>query len=177
MNARRKWTGFGLVVFIVVVSAFATASIVGAASGTGAIGNITPAGVKVLYTGGTVPGPGYSIIGRLTLPVGSWAIFGKTELISHGPQTGVECYLSAPGTQDFNGAEMGGGAKVDALRTLAFTSVSNAPNGGYADLSCRVNTPAADRTVTENGTSITAVSVTGVTATSNFPADRHPAIT
>lgn len=169
MQVRRRWVGLGALVAVVAVTALVTASLVGADSSTGAILNTAPV-TKIVYTGGTAPGSNYSVIDRLTLPVGSWAIFAKTTLFATGVTTGVECYLTAPNAvADYAGAGIGVGSKESSVRNLAFTTVTNVPNGGNVDLRCRLTNSAADRTVFAHGTTITAVSVSGTTAMRTVP--------
>ncbi len=159
----------GVIAVMATVAVLVSAALVGAQSGSGAISNWTPGVTKLHYTGGTVPSPGWTTIGRVTLPAGSWAVFAKTNLSAMGPATSVECWLLAPdGHPDLAIASLTGAAqKYDSIRNLSFQTVTNAPNGGVATVVCRLMAKHANGTVFARGTVLTAVSDSGVTATAN----------
>ena len=171
MHSRHKWIGALVLAATVAAVALVTASIVSADTSTGAISNLSPAKLKIVHTGGAVPNTSDSVIGRLTLPVGSWAIFADTSLYALGsPATDVQCWLTAPNASPgFDETTMSGQSAVDSVRSLSLSTVTNAPDGGNVDLRCRVTNGAADRLIRERTTRITAISVPGVTSTENPP--------
>lgn len=156
-----------LATVVVAVGAGVAASELGAQSSDGAIENLTPTTVKLLHTGGSTPNSQYADLGRLTLPVGSWSVTAETTIRSQGPPTGVDCFLVAPNGQiDHQQIEITS-TKNDNIADMAFGTVTNAPNGGSADLFCKVSNPSADRRVFADHTTLIGVSVSGVTSTRN----------
>ena len=168
MKTRRYLLLAGVLAGCIAVASLVTASVVGADSSDGAVSNQTPGATKLYYTGTTNPNTHWGLLGRLTLPVGSWAIVAKTNLFASGPATSAECWLMAPNARpDLGVTALAVSPKSNAIRNLSFSTVSNAPNGGHADLWCKLLNQASTKTVFARGTTITAVSVTGVTQTAN----------
>jgi hypothetical protein len=167
---RHRLLIFAAVAASAIAAAAFAAPLFGADNGTGALANFTPGTTKIVHSGYTIPEPGhYSDIGRLTLPVGSWEITAHTvvQAQSSAPTaTAVECYITAPNAQAGYAATDVGPTKGSDIGELTATTVSTAPNGGTADLLCRVN--AADsKLVYARATSVIAVSVDGSTVTFN----------
>lgn len=79
--------------------------------------------------------------------------------------------MTAPNSSgDLDDVELGGGAKDDALRNIDLMTVSNAPNGGNVDLSCRLtNAAAPDGSVLERGTDIVAIEESGASQNVSVP--------
>src|SRR5262245_61446059 len=149
------------------VGAGVAVSALGADSATGAIENLTPSTVKLLHTGGSTPNSQYANLGRLTLPVGSWFISAHTTIRSQAPPTGVDCFLVAPNAQiDHQQLEITS-TKNDNIAGMSFGTVTNAPNGGNAELFCKVSNSSADRRVFADHTALIGVAVSGVTMTRN----------
>jgi hypothetical protein len=154
---------FSLVAALVVVPPLV------AQSGDGVVANFTPGKVKLLHTGGSLPNSQYADLGRLTLPVGSWAVTAHTALMNaSGASTGVDCYLVGPGgfsaVQSHTPAELPG-AKGQNMKDLTLLAALTAPSGGSIDLMCKVSEKGADRRVFAQDTAISAVSVNGANVT------------
>jgi hypothetical protein len=157
----------GLAVTLAGLATFAAIAVprLSADAATGALANFTPGRVKLLETGGTQPNGQYADLGRLKLPVGSWVITAHTVLLASA-STGVDCFLVAPNAIAHTPLEISS-AKNENIKDLSATVVTTAPNGGNADLLCRVASKAADRKVLAQDTSLVAVSVSGATVTNN----------
>jgi len=150
-----------------IAAAIVTPSLV-AQSSAGAIANFTPGRVKLLHTGGSQPNSQYADLGRLTLPVGSWAITAHTVLMSAAPtSTGVDCFLVVPGAANVYTPIEITPNKGTNIKDLSFLSVTTTPNGGHVDLLCKVSERSADRRVFAQDTGIVAVSVSGASVTHN----------
>lgn len=149
-------------------TAVVVASAVGADTGTGALANFTANKVKLHQTGATIPNSSWTLVGRLQLPVGSWVIDGRLNVYSvAGTATPVDCYLMAPNATPGHAEIELGATKGTNGQSMGVLTATNAPNGGNADLLCRVSNKAADRAVFAQGIAIVATSVSGVTVTRN----------
>jgi hypothetical protein len=140
-----------------------------AQSADGVVANFTSGKVKLLHTGGSLPNSQYADLGRLTLPVGSWAVTAHTDLMNaSGAPTGVDCYLVGPGgfsvVQAHTPIELPG-AKGQNIKDLTLLAALTAPSGGSIDVMCKVSATTADRKVFAQDTGISAVSVSGATVT------------
>lgn len=76
MRVHRRLALAAAIAGCVGITAAVMASLGGAAATDGIASN-SPI-TKIVYAGGAVPGTGYSVVGRLTLPVGSFAVVAKT---------------------------------------------------------------------------------------------------
>lgn len=151
------------------------ASAAGADSPSG-IANITPTKIKLHQSGTTVPGSSWTEVGRLQLPVGSWVTQAHLSVYSvASAPTPVECYLTAPNATAGHAVVELGAAKGANAADISLIALSNAPNGGSADLICKVSAPAADRRVFAQGVVVAATSVGGVTVTHSTPPSAPPA--
>jgi hypothetical protein len=169
MVGRRRLTLCLLGASAVGAAALAAASF--GASGTGAVATFSVGRNKIDYSGSTTPTSAYSDIGRLQLPVGSWVITAHTvvQLSPAAAGTVVECFLSAPNAQTGYTTAGLSPAKGQDLAQLSAQTVSNAPNGGNADLVCRVNTRADGKLVKARATSIVGTSVDGASVSLSKP--------
>jgi len=165
MTRKRRSLVAGAVVAAVAAAVFATAA-VSADSPTAVIANFTPATVKIKETGGTVPSSGYTPMGRVTLPVGSWVIDASMQVYSVASRpTTVDCWLMTPDTQPGHTAIALGNTKGTNRASMAIVNVTTTPTGGNVDLICRVTDPAASRAVFAQGVKIIATQVNGATVT------------
>jgi hypothetical protein len=167
MSRSRAFTFAATVGASLATAAIVVPSLVAQPS-SGAVANFTPGKVKLYHTGGSAPSSQYADLGRLTLPVGSWAITAHTVLLSQAPTTtGIDCYLTPPGAPAVHTPMELSNAKGENIKDLSLLSVTTAPNGGKVDLLCRVSTASADRKVFAQDTGIVAVSVSGATVSYN----------
>lgn len=167
MSKSRAFT-FAAAVGVCLATAAVVVPPLVAQSSAGAVANFTPGAVKLLHTGGTIPNSQYADLGRLRLPVGSWAITAHTVLVSKAPTTtGVDCFLVVPGPAAVHTPMTLSNAKGQNVEDLSLLSVTTAPDGGNVDLLCKVGTPSADRRVFAQDTAIVAVEVSGATVTRN----------
>jgi hypothetical protein len=165
MHTRRQ-LALALATGCCLAAAVFGASSLGAQSASGALANFTPGRVKIFHTGGSQPNSQYADLGRLALPVGSWAILAHTVLWSTAPSsTGVDCFLVAANASAVHTPMEIQPTKGDNIKDLYLNVVTTAPDGGHADLLCKVSNPAADRRVFAQDTSIMAISVSGTTLT------------
>jgi len=164
MTRKRMSLVGATVVACIGAAVFAAASF--GDSPTAVIANFTPATVKIKETGGTVPSPGYTPMGRVTLPVGSWVIDSTMQVYSVASRpTTVDCWLMTPDTQPGHTAIALGNAKGTNRASLSIVNVTTTPTGGSVDLICRVTDPAASRAVFAQGVKIIATQVNGATVT------------
>lgn len=135
-----------------------------------AIANITPTKVKIRQSGTTMPGSSWTEVGRLQLPVGSWVVQAHLTAYSIAPATTpLECYLTAPNAAAGHALVELGATKGTNADDISLIALSNAPNGGNADLVCKVSALAADRRVFAEGIVVAATSVSGATVTHSAP--------
>jgi len=130
--------------------------------------NITsPTKVKIVHTGGTVPNTSYSVIGRLALPAGSYAITAKADVYSiAGTATGVECYLMGGNAlADFDNGSFSTAGKGANEHTLSFALATTLASAGNVDLRCRATTIGGDRKVFGRDVRIMAITVNSVSST------------
>ena len=170
---KRRVFGFGLAFICCLIAAAVVVPSLVAQSGDGVVANFAPGRVKLLHTGGSLPNSQYADLGRLALPVGSWAVTAHTALLNFsGAATGVDCYLVGPNgvatVQAHTPMELSG-AKGDNIAGLSLLAALTAPSGGNVDLMCKVSSRAADRKVFAQDTGIIAVSVNGANVTHTPP--------
>ena len=163
----RRVVGLGFAVVSCLVAAAVVVPSLVAQPGDGVVANFPSGRVKLLHTGGSLPNSQYANLGRLTLPVGSWAITAHTVLLNFsGNATGVDCYLVGPSgmttVQAHTPMELSG-AKGDNIAGLTLLAALTAPSGGNLDLMCKVSNKSADHKVFAQDTGITAVAVSGAT--------------
>jgi len=161
----RRMLGLAGIVAASLAAAAIVVPIVGADSATGALANFTPGKVKLLQTGGEQPNSQYADLGRLKLPVGSWVIMAHSVLVASA-STGVDCFLVAPNAIAHSPVEVSSAKNLN-IKDVFASVATTAPNGGNADLLCRVSSKSADRRVFAQDTSLVAVAVSGTTVTSN----------
>jgi len=183
---------------IVVVTVFAAAALTALAlivpsldaqSADGALANFTPGLVKIHHTGGTVPSSGYTDLGRLAVPAGSFALTGHAVIYSDASAaTDVDCFLVYPGTPDGpavaptnlssatpqtqyvgSSLRLGSGSSDDSMQDLSLNAVTTSTSGGNVDLLCRATDPAAGDLVWARDVSVAGISVAGTTVTDNEP--------
>jgi hypothetical protein len=158
-----KWR---LIVGLAAAAAIATGVLAATSFGAGATGAVSHVSgtVKIQQSGNPTPSAGWSQVGFVDLPVGSWVISAHTvvTLASTAPQgTVVECDLTAPNA--VNGYTATGllPAKANDIRDLSAQTVANMPNGGKAALVCRLNDKADSKLGFAHQTSLIATSVAG----------------
>ncbi|HVC88714.1 MAG TPA: hypothetical protein VNC40_14985 [Gaiellaceae bacterium] len=166
----RRYVFLATLVTFVAVAAVGAVSI-GATSGSGAIANITPGNVKILAWHSTAPNPAnWAHLGQLSLPVGSWLVTAHFDVYSQASiPTAVDCFLTAPNAISGHDTIELGDAKGINGSSMSLLALTNAPNGGSADVYCRLTDTAADRKVFARSVIVAATSVDGVTVTRAAP--------
>jgi hypothetical protein len=158
-----KWR---LIVGLSAAAAIATGVLAATSFGAGAAGAVSHVSgtVKIQQSGDPVPSPGWSQVGSVDLPVGSWVITAHT-VVTLGKTatqgTVVECDLVAPNAVDGYTATGLLPSKASNIRDLSAQTVANMPNGGKAALVCRLNDKPDNKLGFAHQTSIIGTSVAG----------------
>jgi hypothetical protein len=162
------------VILVVALSAVLGATVATnslGAGGTGAVASFTKGTlVPIQFSQSTTPASSWQTVGKVALPVGSWVIDAHAVAVLAGtaPQgTIVECDLVAPNAQLGYTATGVLPTKGNNVRELSAQTVSDAPNGGTAILTCRVNTKVDSKLAVAKQASIVATSVSGTSTSLN----------